>query len=228
MGTRGALGIIVNETEKIAYNHFDSYPSGLGVEVLKWIRGVTEGNRWNEVRGLAEALRVIDDDTPATPGQILELRAYTNWHVNQYSMAGPPGDSLPTEDVEWYNLLHATQGDLEMTLACGYLLDGHTFPLDSLFCEWGYIIDLDASVLEVYRGFQKTLPKAGRWKGRPTKSEDEQNYTEHLAYTAKLGCEPSRPRRSEYKAIELVDSWPLDGVPSDEVFLKPFLREEEE
>src|SRR2546429_2502797 len=47
-----------------------------------------------------------------------------------------------------------TQGSIEKMLACGYILDRHDFPLDSLFCEWAYMVDLDLCVFEVYQGFQ--------------------------------------------------------------------------
>lgn len=39
MSTRGAVGIIKNGIEKIAYNHWDSYPSGLGQDILNWLKG---------------------------------------------------------------------------------------------------------------------------------------------------------------------------------------------
>lgn len=38
MSTRGAVGIRFNETDKVAYNHFDSYPTGLGQEILNWLK----------------------------------------------------------------------------------------------------------------------------------------------------------------------------------------------
>lgn len=41
MSTRGAVGIIFNNEEKIGYNHFDSYPSGLGNEILTFLKGKT-------------------------------------------------------------------------------------------------------------------------------------------------------------------------------------------
>lgn len=39
MSTRGAVGIVKNGVEKIAYNHWDSYPSGVGLEVVEWLKG---------------------------------------------------------------------------------------------------------------------------------------------------------------------------------------------
>lgn len=223
MGTRGAFGIIIGEKEKITYNHFDSYPDGKGVEVLRWLRkNVTSARKIEKTRELAEQLQLVSEDTPATPEQILELRDTTNWHVNQFSMAGPEADELPTENVEWYNLLHATQGDMGAILACGYMEDWSNFPLDSLFCEWAYIIDLDECVFEVYKGFQKTLPKKGRWKGRPTKAEDKQAYIEHTQWCAKHDRVPWQPLRSKYKAVELAASWPFSLLPSNEDFLGYF------
>ena len=41
MSTRGAVGIIFNNEEKIGYNHYDSYPSGLGNEILIFLKGKT-------------------------------------------------------------------------------------------------------------------------------------------------------------------------------------------
>ena len=40
MGTRGAVGIRFNDTDKVGYNHYDSYPDGLGDEVLEFIKNL--------------------------------------------------------------------------------------------------------------------------------------------------------------------------------------------
>ena len=114
-----------------------------------------------------------------------------------------------------------------MMLRCGYIEDHSEFPLDSLFCEWGYIVDFDRNVFEVYEGFQKTRPKKGHWKGRPTAAENKVNFEAHLKWCKKNGREPFRPKTPDYKAIELVASWPFRELPSDEDFLKLNPREEE-
>ena len=38
MGTPGAVGFRANKQDKVTYNHFDSYPSGLGSDVISFIR----------------------------------------------------------------------------------------------------------------------------------------------------------------------------------------------
>ena len=40
---------------------------------------------------------------------------------------------------------------------------GDDFLKDSLFCEWGYVINLTTNRLEIYRGFQKQ-PQENRYK----------------------------------------------------------------
>jgi hypothetical protein len=37
MGTRGLLGLIIQGQRHGAYNHSDSYPSGLGLEIVKFL-----------------------------------------------------------------------------------------------------------------------------------------------------------------------------------------------
>jgi hypothetical protein len=225
MGTRGVFGVIIGEKEKLSYNHWDSYPSGKGAEILQWLRGVIDEERLDEIRDQAAALRLVSDDVKPTPDDIASLEPYTNLGVSEQS----------TDD--WYCLTHATQGDPAATLESGYMLDASYFPLDSLFCEWGYVIDLDAmwdessdrrGIFEVYQGFQKELPKAGRWAGRPTPEEDEKAYAKHLKWCAKNDREPWLPEVSEFKAIELVKSWPLDALPSDGEFIAALEPAEEE
>ena len=42
MGTRGILGFIARGFRKGTYNHFDSYPSGLGDAIIKFILSHTD------------------------------------------------------------------------------------------------------------------------------------------------------------------------------------------
>lgn len=208
MGTRGAFGVIIGEQEKIGYNQMDSYPEGKGIENLRWIRAVVEEGLLEETRQLASDCRVVSDDKKPTKKDIQHLNQFTNLGVSERS----------TDD--WYCLTRETHGYISDMLACGYIYDSHTFPLDSLFCEWAYIVDFDRNVFEVYEGFQKELPKKGRWAGRPTPEEDRQNYLDHLEWCADNKREPWLPKVAEYKAVELVASWPLDALPSDQEFLE--------
>jgi hypothetical protein len=42
MGTRGILGFITKGVRKGTYNHFDSYPSGLGDAIIRFILAHTD------------------------------------------------------------------------------------------------------------------------------------------------------------------------------------------
>ena len=46
----------------------------------------------------------------------------------------------------------------------GLAKNSNTFIYDSLFCEWGYILNLDSEELEIYEGFQESEPVHGRYK----------------------------------------------------------------
>jgi hypothetical protein len=178
MGTRGFVGFVIDGTEKIAYNHFDSYPSGLGIEVLGWLRKAHLGG----ARRLAAALRVVDDSTPPTDEDIEKLGGYLNTSVGGQK-----------ERPDWYQLLRGTQGKPAAMLDAGAVLDGSTFPADSLFAEWGYIVDFDAETFEAYEGFQKTPHTKGRFA--------------------------EQQGRDGYYPCALVGSWPLSALPTDEEFL---------
>jgi hypothetical protein len=207
MGTRGAFGVIIGEKEKIGYNQFDSYPSGKGLENLTWLRGIEWTSALPKFRQLATDCLLVDDKTEPTPLDIHALRGWTDLSVS----------TQQTDD--WYCLTHETHGSIEMMLRCGYIEDFSSFPLESLFCEWGYIVDFDRNVFEVYQGFQKSRPKKGRWKGRPTVAENKINFEAHLRYCEENDIEPYQPKVPDYKAIELIASYPFNALPTDDDFL---------
>jgi hypothetical protein len=181
MSTRGFLGFIANGRETITYVHYDAYPGALGADVLKWARTVTD---WDAVRQQAANLVHIDGDVTPTPEQYEALAPYAK--------QGADPETEPGE--EWYRLLYATFGDPAATLAAGHSPHAPEWPGDSVWCEWGYLIDCDEKRFEVYQGFQ-TRPHEGRFADRPANE------------------------RSGYYPVKLLNSWPLDALPDDDDFL---------
>jgi hypothetical protein len=181
MGTRGFIGFVVNGTEKIAYNHFDSYPSGLGLDVLKWLRR----EHPEFIKRKAADLRVVEPDSLPADDDIERLAPYTNLSVGG-----------PSERPTWYQVLRETQGSPGAMLDAGVIEDASGYPLDSLFAEWGYVVDLDAQTFEAYRGFQKAAHNKGRFAGRESTDGDR-----------------------GYHPCALAASWPLSALPEDKGFL---------
>jgi hypothetical protein len=213
MGTRGIFGVIVGEQQKIAYNHYDSYPSGNGQANLSWLREAVEEDQIVHYRHLAQKARLVDDSVPPKAKDVQALADVTDLGVSRQ---------------DWYCLTHVTQGSIPAMLNCGYIYDSASFALDSLFCEWGYIVNFDTEMFEVYEGFQKSVPTAGLWTGRPTTEEDTETYILHLEACLKEGREPWRKRESEYKAIQRIAAYPFRDLPSEEDFLALEQREEVE
>jgi hypothetical protein len=142
MGTRGAYGFYKSGITKVTYNHFDSYPSGLGENVLKFIKK-TSVEEMNKI--FDSIILVNEDDTPGLE-QIKEVAKIIE--VEIYDI------------INWYELLRSTQGNLDVyKKGLKYMNDNQAFLENSAFCEWAYIINLDENILEVYRGFQKKPQK---------------------------------------------------------------------
>lgn len=149
MGTRGLMAFAYDGEVKGMYNHFDSYPQGLGEDLVNFI--LSKSGDFDEVKDLFKNLVAVDEEQAPTEDQKLALLRYYD-----------PKVSTGSTD-EWYALLRETQGNPEATLKAGFYVDGLEFAKDSLFCEWGYVIDLDREVLEVYRGFQTGSHTEGRF-----------------------------------------------------------------
>lgn len=151
MGTRGLIGIRVGGQFHGTYNHFDSYPEGLGEEVADFAANLNPA-ALETFRGRAQALTWVDAKSTPTPEQIDRYKKFADEDVSSKKL------------TEWYVLLRAAQGvDTLKGIADGslaHLIDNSEFVKDSVFCEYAYILDLDRAVLEFYKGFQRE-PQTG-------------------------------------------------------------------
>lgn len=197
MGTRGFLGFVADGREIITYNHWDSYPSGLGENVLEWLRVNVSAGNMTEVKESARNIKIVTDETPITDEDVSRLAAWSDMTV------GGPSDS-----PMWYQLLRQTQGSPVDILASGYVEDASEFPRDSLFCEWGYLVDLDTEMFEVYEGFQEASHTEGRF-GQRGKIEYEH-------------------RTSDYYPVKLVASWPFNELPGNDEFSEKLDRSDDD
>lgn len=140
VGTRGTYGLYKNGISKLTYNHWDSYPSGLGKEMLSFARN-TSIEKLNE---LFETLIMVDEKEYPT---IIEK--------NRLSKLGYAYEDSGRE-LNWYNILGGTLGDLSVYEdGLCYMIEYSKFIKDSLYCEWAYIVNLDDETFEIYEGFQK-------------------------------------------------------------------------
>lgn len=186
MGTRGAAGWRIQGEDYLTYNHYDSYPSALGLDVLAHTHiAVGRG-----IGALAEAImrcEVVDEHEQPSE----EARA----RLAERGITSPA--RVSTGD-DWYAWLNEAQGNLDAYLNAGFLPINNDFVLDSLFCEWAYVVNLDEQRLEVYEGWQ-TTPGRGRY------------------------VETGHVRRSHdgtaYYPVTLVCWFPFDQLPGESRFL---------
>ncbi|MDU7686060.1 MAG: hypothetical protein E7K14_01905 [Bacillota bacterium] len=150
MGTRGLYGIRKDGVDKVTYNHFDSYPEYLGMNMIKFCMNHNK----DALTGLFNKIELVGDENPTEEQKVNCKR--NGWFDDTVS--------LQTDD-DWYCLLRDTQGNLECLMQAdkAYMLDNSDFIKDSLSCEYAYIINLDRSVLEVWIGCQKEPDPKNRY-----------------------------------------------------------------
>ena len=99
----------------------------------------------------------------------------------------------------WYAVLRHMQGDILAHLTMGVMIDSHDFIMNSLFCEFAYIVNLDTNMFEVYQGFQSTLHNDGRYGGDVPDPEPF----------------PDGYQSDKYYGCRLVKEFPLASIPTD-------------
>jgi len=153
MGTRGACGFYSQGTEKVTYNHYDSYPVGLGYQILQYLD--SRDRDMDKIRNDFDMIQLVKETSRPSKKQVEICR---NAGVSDLTVS-------EGKVTDWYCLLREAQGDLTQNVKAGLMIDSKEFLYDSLFCEWAYIINIDDSLLEVYKGGQKSAGE-GRYSKR--------------------------------------------------------------
>lgn len=142
MSTRGAWGIKRGDKLIVQYNHFDSYPTGLGKQIVEdlneWYKDAPEEwiKRLNEV---LDEVEVIDEEKTPQPTE------------EQLQYIRDEGINFDENHKEWFPVLSGLQGRvLPYLKGFKYFLNtGEDWLEDKLFCEWAYIFNLDNNTLEI-------------------------------------------------------------------------------
>lgn len=203
MGTRNLTAVMLNGEYKIAqYAQWDGYPEGQGVTILNFL------SNEEEVGYLKENLsKVRFFDAEGKDKDFID-----SYEANSPKWSSDPDNRTP-EQKYWFERYVSRNVGGEILENVAYaseeeilLKDSISFAGDSLFCEWGYVVDLDKNTFEVYEGFNSVPVKEGRFK-----SSDE-----------------SLDKTDGYEPIKLVKIYNLDKLPTKKGFIKDLVKEEEE
>lgn len=164
MSTRGAYGFRHKNRDYIAYNHFDSYPSGLGSDVAKFIYNANRNNMWGAARRTLDEVKIKDlDDIPTEE----ELRLYLPFVPDSAFVSSlfieRSNDPPVTLKPRWGRLFDRTMGNIAIILESRVCPEQSAFLINSLFCEWAYIVNLDEELFEVYVGGNEDPNAPGRY-----------------------------------------------------------------
>lgn len=175
MGTRHLICVTSGGQYRVAqYGQWDGYPEGQGLIVLNFCRRLAGPECLADFKRKAEACRFLSDE------EIDALNAAGNWKLTHSHLSRDIGAKI-------LDCVAANDG-LE-------LVDSTKFAGESLFCEWAYVVDLDAMRLEVYRGFN-------------TNNVDPAERFAHVPLS-----------HDTLKQVRFVRAWHLSDLPSDKAFL---------
>ena len=179
MGTRSLTCVYLDNEYKVAqYGQFDGYPDGKGIELLEFIKSILYDGKDSFLEKLRQCSWITEDETKQMTAADLK---------NEYPAVYLDGGRDVLEAIN--------EGRAKK------LRNALPFAADSLMCEWGYVIDFDKNVFEVYRGFND--------------SKELNPVHDRFAFLKEF-------ERENYHGIKIVKSWSLDSLPSNEDFLREF------
>lgn len=212
MGTRNLTLVQYNNEIKVAqYGQWDGYPSGNGVQILKFCNS---NQNLNNLRNRLKNIRFLtdeeEDDIYKTLSKLEDKRRKAKTTYNYYkptkkeNYAEDYFEFYLTRDIGWRilniineNVPYETIENDEDKIK---LSNHFSFGYDSLFCEWAYLINLDTCKLECYCGYNKTENNPeSRWY-----IEEEKDLT----------------RESNYYGIKLLKEYDLDDLPYEDDFIE--------
>jgi hypothetical protein len=191
MGTRGAVGFILDNKVYATYNHYDSYPDGLGQEMINFCKDLVSDNDTLEIfKCHADNVILVNQQDMATPDLVEKYKQFSSTSVSVQKVE------------EWYCLLHSLQGVgiLEQILIgnVNHMIDSVEFLKDSLFCEYAYLLNLDTEEIMFFEGFN-------------TEPIDPDN--DPLGFASFKPEETREIERNTYYPVKYLGSCPIDNIP---------------
>lgn len=188
MGTRHLTAVYVDGEYKVAqYGQWDGYPEGQGLTCLKFAWSVLANKA--DRAAFAEKVRAcswITKDEQEKRNDLIKSGEVKNWSKVWPELSRDTG-------AEILAMIASSESGL-------VLANNIDFAADSLFCEWAWVIDLDAGTLEGFRGFNQALQL----------TEEDRFY--FLLDKAEHG----------YLPVKLAAKWSLDELPGKDAFLAAF------
>lgn len=138
MGSRGLFGFYYQNKYYVVYNHFDSYPEGLGKQIVDEIKQAIKDGKLNEWENKLQTIKIIDTNIDPTLHDIKKLYAYTDLSVSSQSQ------------LDWYCLLRKTQGSLKKVIKSGYMINSVDADGSPIFEQYAYILNFDTSTFDYY------------------------------------------------------------------------------
>lgn len=141
MSTRGYMGIQKKGELKGQYNHFDSYIEGLGKDIINTLKSIPKEDLIRKLSEVYDNIILINEDDKPTQ-EIIDYAVKNGLYDSNVS-------NRSTDDM--YCLFRNAQGRLDLYLkGLKYMLNGNDFLKDDVFCEYGYVINLDENTLDIY------------------------------------------------------------------------------
>ena len=134
MGTRGLFGFYYKGKYYLVYNHWDSYPEGLGHDLLREIKYALENNLLDNWIQMLIDSRVVSDEISPTSEDINKLNKYWDLSVDDRS------------PMNWYCLTRKCQGSFLSVLESGYIYTDPDYEnklTGDIFVEYSYVLDFD-------------------------------------------------------------------------------------
>lgn len=110
MGTRGLIILVFKKRVITLYNHFDSYPSGLGQSLIMQIQHLLKTFSIDEIITMIDGLKIVSDAIPPSNEEKVALAKYSDLAVSSQSLD------------DWYCLLRQCQGSICNVIESGYAL----------------------------------------------------------------------------------------------------------
>jgi hypothetical protein len=138
MGTRHSTMVISEGKTKVAqYGQWDGYPSGQGMTILRFLQGVDLA----EFKKKIDSLGLYTEEEIEAMNTKIQDGEFDDWKEKHPELSRDTGARV----LELIDLGLVTKVQLD-----------EDFINDRVFCEWGYIINLDDNTLSIKCGADKT------------------------------------------------------------------------